>query len=102
MQKNFDPSKPPKDYDPRKKYFNPRNPCNPRKNLTHATHTLTEPTLPQNLRDLADSIESKISTTLQYYFIFQGYPALSSNTMFIFTFHRTLDHIFVINDRSRN
>ena len=36
MQKNFDPSKPPKNYDPRKDFFNPRN---PRKSLTHATHT---------------------------------------------------------------
>ena len=53
--KNVDPRNPRKYYDPRKKCFDPRNPLNPRKNLTHATHVPMLPTLPRNPRDLADS-----------------------------------------------
>ena len=35
--------------DPRKKYFDPLNPRDLRKSLTHATHALTLPINPRNL-----------------------------------------------------
>ena len=37
-QNTFDSRNPRKNYDPCKKYFDPRNPRNPRRNLNHASH----------------------------------------------------------------
>ena len=64
------PTKPRKNYDPRNKIFNPRNPSNSPTNLTHGTHAPTQHSLPRNPRDLADSIESKKSATLQRFISF--------------------------------
>ena len=76
--------------------------------VTHATHVKIWPTHPRNPPYQQPSRfsrlyrEHEIYYSSEIYFIFQGYPALCFNTMFIFTFHWTLGHIFVICDNSRN
>ena len=61
--------------------------------VTHATHLTTKPT-----RFIRFYQEQEIYYSSEIYFIFRGYPSLSFNTMFIFTFDQSLGHIFVKND----
>ena len=44
----FYPRNPRKNYDTRKKYFDPRNSRTPRKSSTHATHAPTHPPYSRN------------------------------------------------------
>ena len=76
--------------------------------VTHATHVKiwpTQPTQPTHPRNPPYQQPSRFSRlyreheiyySFEIYFIFRGYPDLSFNTMFIFTLHRSLGHIFVI------